>query len=462
MLQETHRKNTSIKLPELLAPAGNFEKFRTALLYGADAIYMGSENLNLRASADGVSFSQLKTAVLEAEAKKAKIYYCLNALPMEKHLKNIPSEIEQAALAGVHGFIIADPGVLRLAKKYAPQIEIHLSTQANTTNSESINFWKEQGVSRVNLARELSCSDIYRLRKKCPDTELEVFVHGAMCLAVSGQCLLSAWLNNRPANLGRCTHPCRFEYKTLEAKPKTQCDSCDGDLYPETELSVSERKRPNERVWTIDQDRDYARFWSPQDLCLLPYLPWFVKNKIDSIKIEGRMKSSAYVAYVVNVYRAALNQLSTLTQNNSLNLFDSSAYLQELFSTATRPLGSGFFIPNMRLNFNETEPGTENAHNTNTKGQRLLARILDLDQQKFAEAAKEKGDWNIEIKGTWDSSLPAELMLPNFKKVILEPNSYSLENTRGEKISVLHSGVRARLKANNPELIAGIFIRSTL
>ncbi len=426
-------------LPELLAPAGNFEKLQTALLYGADAVYLGGESFNLRASCDGFSLDELRQSVALANLQKAKIYYTLNALPMQKDMAGLPQIIEEAAAVGVHGFIIADPGVLRLAKRHAPEVEIHLSTQANTTNAESIAFWQDQGIARVNLARELSCRDIYAIRKALPKMELEVFVHGAMCLAVSGQCLLSAWLNKRPANLGRCTHPCRFEYRPLSlGETPTGCTACHS---PEVSLTVAEQTRPDSPLWTVHQGESYSSFWSPLDLCLVRYLPWFVHKKINSLKIEGRMKGASYVAHVVDAYRFALNMARE--QKNGAPQQDMDKIMHEILNTSTRPLGSGFFLPLERKNFSD-------AHTNSFQPQPLVAKI----GQRLGQGA-----WEVDLRGTWLAESGVSLMLPGLHRPILEAKDYVLENHKGELVSALHSGTKGVLRTDFGALQSGIFVR---
>ncbi len=432
------QKNSTVFSPELLAPAGNFEKLQAALLYGADAVYLGGTSFNLRASSDGFTHDELCQSVKLAEEKKAKIYFTLNALPMQKDMAKLPEIIEQAAVAGVHGFIVADPGVMRLAKHYAPNIEIHLSTQANTTNSESITFWVEQGVKRVNLARELSCRDIYAIRKTLPEVELEIFIHGAMCLAVSGHCLLSAWLNKRPANLGRCTHPCRFEYKPLGAEPPKNCSACTS---PDISLTVSEQTRPDSPLWTVHQGEEYSSFWAPLDLCLAKYLPWFVHNRINSLKIEGRMKGASYVAHVVDAYRFLLNIAQKTTSSNPLT--EITQPMHELLHTSTRPLGSGFFLPQERKNFSEH-------YASNFAPKPLVAKI----GQKLGE-----GKWEVDLRGTWHADKDVCLMLPGLQRPILRCESFSLENNKGAFVPALHSGTRGILYTENEALQTGIFVR---
>jgi putative protease len=422
--------------PELLLPAGNMDKFNTAVLYGADAVYLGGQNFNLRASCAGFTGQELQTAVNKAYERKIKVYYCLNSFPQPNELENLPAAIEEAASCGVHAFIIADPGVLRMVRKYAPGTQVHLSTQANTTNAEAIAFWLDAGAVRVNLARELDSHAIASIRSKLPQTELEIFAHGAMCLAISGQCLLSAWLNNRPANQGRCTHPCRFEYRAIGLEK----------LNP-VELMVEEAKRPGEEIWRVGQDEKYSSFWAPQDLCLLPYLPWFFTQKINALKIEGRMKSSAYVANVADAYSTALRaaaktsgEAKTEPENTE---FDFSAYLQELTYLSARPLGTGFFLTERKIW----------AEKNTLPGHSVLARVLEPAQGKA-------GTWSLEVQGNWKSGQNIELMLPGLQRPVLAKHDYALENHRGELEQNLGCGSKGTLHCSHPEIIPGIFIRS--
>lgn len=418
-------------IPELLAPAGNMDKLRSALLYGANAAYLGGKTMNLRASAQGFTHTELVKAVKLAERFRAKIYYCLNSFPRQADLSLLGQEMEAAAKAGVHAFIVADAGVLAMARRLVPAMELHLSTQANLTNSAAAEFWHEQGVSRVNVARELPYSDILALREQCLGLELECFVHGAMCLAVSGQCLMSAWLNNRPANQGRCTQPCRFEYRAFDSEHLKLAE-------PEVEraFALEERLRPNEALWRIQED-DYHAVWAPDDLCLLPYLPWFAKHGIHALKIEGRMKSAAHVALVVDTYRSALN---TLRSGKPLHV---RPYMEELLQTSVRPLSSGFFLPGKRMNFTKIYGG---------KPQRpIVARV----------AGREGEDsWVVEVRDTWRAEAMVELILPGFRRPQLIKGSYALENHRGELHADLQCGTRGILRTSHPDIAPGIFIRA--
>lgn len=399
------------------------EKFRTAVLYGADAVYLGGTSGNLRAASKGFTPAELRDAVSLANAKNVKIYYCLNALPFERDMASMPKAVETAAEAGVHAFIVADPGVLSLVQRYAAHVPAHISTQANTTNAAAVRFWTDAGASRVVLARELPHQEIRAIRDQLPETELEVFVHGAMCLAVSGQCLLSAWLNNRPANLGRCTQPCRFEYKVTDAA---------------FSLSLEEALRPGEALWDVRQNENFAALFAPDDLCLLPFLPWFIKNRINALKIEGRTKGAAYVAHVTDAYRAALDgAAASLASGGAFPFRD---FLPDLSRTASRPLSTGFFLNKRRAVTDVAAPRP------------LLAKVLEpLNSDATA--------WAVTVLGKWDEARPAEIMLPGMRRPVMKPGRYALENHRGERAGSAASGTRAVLHTDVPGVVPGVFIR---
>ena len=413
--------------PELLIPAGDMERFRTAVLYGADAVYLGGSAGNLRAGSKGLDAAELREAVAFANAHGVKLYYCLNALPFERDMRTVPQAVESAADSGVHAFIVADPGVMSLAQRYAPRVPIHISTQANTTNAAAVRFWTEAGASRVVLARELPHREIRAIRTQLPETELEVFVHGAMCLAVSGQCLLSAWLNNRPANLGRCTQPCRFEYRVAET-----------DFPPS--FTLEEALRPDELLWSVQQDEKFTALFAPDDLCLLPFLPWFVKHGISALKIEGRTKGVAYVAHVTDVYRAALDAAKASVATGEPFAFHE--FLPDLVRTSSRrPLSTGFFLTRRQILSRDAAPRP------------LLAKILEpVDTAKNA--------WAVMVLGTWDGDQAVEFMLPGMRRPVMQPGTYALENHRGERAGSVATGTRAVLFAETPGIRPGVFVRA--
>lgn len=311
----------SVKIPELLAPAGNLEKLKTAVHYGADAVYLGGKSFGLRAKAGNFSLEQMAEGVGFAHANNVKVYVTTNIFAHNRDFTGLDGYLEELAAIGVDGVIVADPGVLHYVKKIVPGLPVHLSTQANITNSYSAAFWFEQGVSRINLARELSFREISEIRQNT-DKELEVFVHGALCISYSGRCMLSNYMTSRDANQGKCSHPCRFSYALME------------------------EKRPGE-YFPVEEDRYGTYIFNSKDLCLLQVLPQLVAAGVDSLKIEGRMKSIFYVGGVVRVYRAALDYLADLPNDawDDPGLIKLPDYLyDELQKLGTRGVTENFFL----------------------------------------------------------------------------------------------------------------------
>lgn len=272
-----------LKKPELLAPAGSFAKLQAAVHYGADAVYLGGRHFSLRAHATNFDDSEIGAAVTYAHDHGIKAYVTVNILAHNRDLGDLPAYLETLGKAGVDGLIISDPGVMRSARKVVPELPIHLSTQANVTNLESARFWEEQGVKRINAARELSLAEISEI-KQGTDLEVEVFVHGALCISYSGRCLLSCYLTGRSANQGDCAHPCRYNYNLVE------------------------EKRPGQ-YFPVEEDDRGTYIFNSRDLCLLNRLPELIAAGVDCLKIEGRMKTIYYTGAVTRTYRAALDHL---------------------------------------------------------------------------------------------------------------------------------------------------------
>ncbi len=414
-----------IQLPEILAPAGNADQLDAAILYGANAVYLGGL-ASLRASRgfEGESLLQARKAT---KAAGVAMYFCCNALPRQHNLQNSLESLEAGAKAEVDAFIIADAGVFSLARKHFPHIPIHVSTQANTCNAASVNFWQELGATRVNLARELQAKDIAAIRKACPSMELECFVHGAMCLAISGQCLLSLWLNDRAANAGACTQPCRFKYRAME----------------DQEITLEESKRPGEPLWDVTQGEEgFSALWSPEDLCLLPYVPWFVKKGIDSLKIEGRMRTGGYVAHVVDSYRQALMWCNSSKKARLPWQELSQELLRNLSTFATRAQGSGFFAPHHQ----NIIPAPKNAVRAHVA---VLARL---------EEEVRNGVWRISVRGKWPKETSVRIILPGGARPVLAGGHYALENHKGETVHTVHSGTVAYLHCETQGLRQGVYI----
>ncbi|MGN0546432.1 MAG: U32 family peptidase [Acutalibacteraceae bacterium] len=272
-----------ITKPELLAPAGDFERLKTAVEYGADAVYLGSDCFGMRTAAASFGGDELKKACDYAKSNGVKVYLTCNTVPRSSELSALPSFLEYAQESGVDALIITDIGVLELAKKYAPKVEIHISTQAGITNYASACAFYNLGAKRIVTARELSLSEIAEIRAKTPkDLEIECFVHGAMCVSFSGRCLLSNYMTGRDSNRGDCAQPCRWNY------------------------SLVEEKRPGE-YFPIEQDKSGTYIMNSRDMCLIEHIPELSEAGINSFKIEGRAKSAYYTAVSVNAYRCALD-----------------------------------------------------------------------------------------------------------------------------------------------------------
>ena len=306
-------------MPELLAPAGTYEKLVTAVHYGADAVYLGGKHYSLREKAGNFTEEAIQQGVKYAHSHRVKVYATVNIIAHNRDLEGLEEYLVSLKKAGVDGLIISDPGILDYARRTVPELPIHLSTQANVTNHAAAAFWQGQGVVRLNLARELSLNEIRTIRENIT-AELEVFVHGALCISYSGRCMLSNYMTGRDANKGHCAHPCRFSYRLVE------------------------EKRPGE-FFPVEEDERGTYIFNAKDLCLLEMLPQLVAAGVDSLKIEGRMKSIFYVGGVVRVYRAALDYLQQLPRDawdkpEEIRLPDQ--YMQEVMRTGTRGTTENF------------------------------------------------------------------------------------------------------------------------
>lgn len=303
---------------ELLAPAGNLEKLKAAVRFGADAVYCGAGPFSLRTEGASFSLTDLTEGISFAHSQGCRVYLAMNILPFDEDLEEMTFYLSQAVTAGIDAVIVSDPGVVSLVHRLHPALKIHLSTQASTTNSESVRFWQEQGVDRIVLARELSLPQISRIKSKNQTMELEVFVHGAMCIAYSGRCLLSKVLNDRSANRGDCTQPCRWEYRIREVNR-------------DEELSINEEGRG-------------TFILNSRDLCMVEFIPQLVASGVDCLKIEGRMKTAYYVATVTRVYRAALDSYFSSVKEGKPYLYNPE-WLEELGKVSHRPYTTGFYLP---------------------------------------------------------------------------------------------------------------------
>lgn len=299
---------------ELLAPAGNFEKLEIALHYGADAVYLAGKAFSLRNFSGNFTLDEMKAAIDMAHQRNAKVYVALNIFARPRDVNPISEYMEALAGLSPDGLILADPAVISLAKRLTPGIPIHLSTQANTTNPETVGFWQKHGIKRINAARELSLEEI-RLLAGNDQVEIEAFVHGAMCISYSGRCLLSNYMAGRPSNQGMCCQPCRFNY------------------------SVVEETRPGQH-FPIAEDERGTYIFNSKDLCMVEYLPQMIDANIRALKIEGRMKGIHYVATAVKVYREAIDAYYADPKGFSV----APHWILEVNKITSRGYGTGFYL----------------------------------------------------------------------------------------------------------------------
>lgn len=303
-----------MRKPELVMPAGDLEKLTTAFLFGADSVYAGGKDFSLRAYAGNLDLEEISAGVQQAHRQGKKMYLTVNILAHNRDIELLRPFLEAISNLELDGLIVADPGILRMAKVYAPQVPITISTQANVSNYEAAAFYRDLGASRIVLARELSLDEIVDLKHRV-DVELEMFVHGAMCVSYSGRCLLSHYMTGRSANRGACAHPCRYSYRVVEEKRP-------GQYYP------------------IEEDQRGSYIFNSRDLCLLPCLPRLIAAGIDAFKVEGRMKSPLYVATVARVYRQAIDRYKST--GRPFGEEEIEVWLTELHTVATRSFTTGF------------------------------------------------------------------------------------------------------------------------
>lgn len=306
-----------MKRPELLVPAGSLEVLKIAVMYGADAVYIGGEAYGLRAKAKNFTLAEMAEGIDFAHAHQAKVYVTANIFAHNADMDGVREYFAQLGQISPDALIISDPGVFAIAREVCPQIECHISTQANNTNYGSFLFWHRLGAKRVVAARELTLAEIEEIRRQIPDElEIEAFVHGSMCISYSGRCLLSNYFTGRDANQGECTHPCRWKY------------------------AVMEETRPGEYLPVYENERGTYLFNS-KDLCMVGHIPELIQAGIDSFKVEGRMKTALYIAVVARTYRKAIDDYMESRELYEKNL---PWYLEQISSCTYRQYTTGFFF----------------------------------------------------------------------------------------------------------------------
>ena len=348
-----------MKKPELLAPAGNMEKLKMALLYGADAVYLGGKAFGLRAFGGNFTNEELQEAVDFAHKLDKKIYVTVNIFPHNSDIAKLPAYLTFLNEIKVDAILVADLGVFTLAKEYAPDVELHISTQANNTNWAAVNAWAELGASRVVLAREMSLEEIKEIREKC-SVELEMFVHGAMCISYSGRCLMSNYLTGRDANRGSCAQPCRWNYALVE------------------------EKRPGQYFPVLEDERGTYIFNS-KDMCLLPYLPDVIASGVDSLKIEGRMKSVHYAASVVKAYREAIDSYFAAPEQFEVK----KEWVEELDKVSHRAYTTGFYYGR------PTEKDQIYGTSSYTQTSDFVGLVLDYDEKTGFATVEQRNNMKV-------------------------------------------------------------------
>ncbi|MEK7085401.1 MAG: U32 family peptidase C-terminal domain-containing protein [Patescibacteria group bacterium] len=413
-------KSKSIR-PELLLPAGNLEKLKIGLMYGGDAFYLGFSPFSLRCNDNGFTKETLlEGAKLVRDAGK-KFYLTMNIYPRSEKMEAIKKQIQFVRKeVKPDAVLVADPGIFEMIKEYYPEAIIHMSVQANILNFRAVDFWRKQGASRIILPRELTLKDIKDIHKKVPGIELEFFVHGAICMAYSGRCLLSNYMTGRDSNQGACSHSCRWKYKVLEEAERP------GEFYP------------------VEEDAHGTYFMNSKDNCLLPYLKDLAEAGICSFKVEGRNKTEYYLATVAKAYRKAIDDIMVGKK------FDSSL-LDEVAKTANRG-----FIPGYLFGFPHARGG-QGGENTDihyessssTQTHKYVGMVVGNDR-------RHKDLYEISVRNRFDKGQEIEVMTPNDQFSLKVNEMFDLE---GNEVAAVHGGAGNRIFKLKKGLPSGAMLR---
>lgn len=397
-----------MKKPELLAPAGNFEKLKYAIRYGADAVYLAGNRFGLRAKADNFSPAEIAEAAAYVHDRGKKVYVTLNIIAHNQDFTGLEDYVRHLDACGVDGVIVADPGVFSVVHEVAPGLRISMSTQANNTNWHTARFWAKQGAGRMVLARELTFPEIAAIVEKAPENlEIETFVHGAMCISYSGRCLLSNYLTDRDGNHGDCAQPCRWQYQLVE------------------------RTRPDE-VFTIEDSDRGSFIFNSKDLCLLQEIPQLMAAGVDSFKIEGRMKSLYYVATVVQIYRRAID-FAYAHPGEPLP----AEWVGELEKVSHRNYTTAFF-------HGPTDGGDQNYGTSSyTRHYDFAGVVLDYDE--------DSGLALVEQRGKISAGDELEIMVPDKPDFYFSQTATELFDLDGQPLAATpHPKMRYSLKLDQP------------
>lgn len=416
---------------ELLAPAGDLEKLKIALDYGADAVYFGLPEFSLRARINKFDWKNIEKGAEICRQKSKKFYLTLNIYAHQIQIKSLVDWLPKIAKIQPDGLIVSDPGIIKMVRKRLPKIPLHISTQANVTNVEAVKFWQQQGASRIILAREVTLEEIKEIHQAVPEMELEYFVHGAMCMSYSGRCILSKWMTGRSANLGDCVQPCRWKFRSETLEVRGWKD--------ENELLVDDSGRFGVE---IEEDEQGTYFFNSFDLCLIDQIKELIDAGVVSFKIEGRAKSVYYVAMVTRAYRKVLDAICGLQKDELSNEVLASLVNEqkvELEKLSNRGYWTGFLL------------GTEPPH------------LFDKD------AFREKGWMFCGISDESENSKTRKVLVHNFLQVgeeveVMTPAEnqvvkvLEIKNAKDEVIENAHGGQGQKFEITFDQKIQGIFL----
>ena len=369
-----------MKKVELLAPAGDLERLKIAFTYGADAVYLGGEIFGMRSAAKNFTIEEMAEGVAFAHERDKQVFVTINIIPRNEELDQLKDYLLELDRIGVDAVIVSDPGVFTIVKETLPNMEIHISTQASTTNASAANFWYNQGAKRVVMARELSFKEIKELRDNCPeDMDIEAFVHGAMCMSYSGKCVISNYTTGRDANRGACAQPCRWKYTLVD------------------EVSPGKFEKVVEGI-------DSSFFFNSKDLCMIEYIPQIIESGITSLKIEGRMKTAYYVATTVRAYRMALDEYYKDPENFKFN----PMWLDELKKGSHRDYCTGFY-------FNRPDADAHNYESASyIRNYDFIGIVRGHDEENDLVIVEQRNKMNvgdkIEVIGPFKETIHANIL----------------------------------------------------
>jgi len=418
-----------MKTPELLAPAGTLRNLRYAIAYGADAVYAGMPRYSLRVrNNDFSTLETLSTGIEQVHAKGKAFFMATNLLPHNSKVKTFMADMEPIIELGPDALIMADPGLIMMVRERWPEVAVHLSVQANTMNYASVRFWQQLGIKRIILSRELSLDQVEEIRQECPDMELEVFVHGALCIAYSGRCLLSGYFNHRDANQGSCTNACRWDYKVKDGE-----EDISGDIKPVEVKLLEEANRPGE-LMPIEEDEHGTYIMNSKDLRAVEHVGRLVKIGIDSLKIEGRTKSHYYTARTAQVYRKEIDDAVAGRP------FD-PGLLGKLENLANRGYTDGFY---QRHHDHETQNYIDN--HSKSHRQRFVGELV-----AYNEAT---GMAEVEVKNKFSVGDELELIMPGGNRSFRLEEMHDME---GQPTEVAPgSGYRVQIPVQDGECELGL------